>query len=144
MKLVSNTNFGKSLKNSNDIEYRILRDNYDNFLEKPLTPSMFVPCDEQGNILEKPKVRHDGGYDIGEAELYTKAKECILFEGLHKVKFTSLYGQSVIQYGKDINFTYKIIFEIRDNEIKMFYKNIESILNFDLTLTENAIKQIGI
>ena len=113
---------------------------------------MFVPCDKDGNVLEEPKQKEHwtsegfGAYSmsIKDIENYNKAKERVLFEGLSKMKLTSLSGEKVIKYGKDINFNHESIFEIRNNEVKIFYENIESVIHFDLTLTQTAIKQIGL
>ena len=54
MELISSKDFGKLLSDKSDSEYRRLRDNYDDFLEQPLKLEMFVPCDEEGDILEEP------------------------------------------------------------------------------------------
>ena len=76
------SNYGKTLD---------LIVNYKNFLKQPLTLGMFVPCDEEGNVLEEPiypsKFRtgvypHSGGvlkkYEI-KLEQYQQAKERVLF-----------------------------------------------------------------
>ena len=63
--------------------------NYATFLKQPLKLEMFVPCDDEGNILEEPqmierKVAFDEvDYDYNEEEVivYKKAKEKVLFEG---------------------------------------------------------------
>ncbi|WP_312922559.1 hypothetical protein [Empedobacter brevis] len=99
MKLTSSKNFGKTLKDKTDSEYRRLRDNFDNFLEHALHLGMFVPTDEEGNVLEEPEklkkrlkifhpnhsVPYNGinttlGYYITE---YQQAKERVLFEGFY-------------------------------------------------------------
>lgn len=48
--------------------------NYAKFLRQPLTLSMFVPCDENGNVLNDPGLIP--GYEL---ERYRKAKEKVLF-----------------------------------------------------------------
>ena len=108
---------------------------YAKFLKQPLTLGMFVTCDDKGNVLNEK---------LCDFNKYQQAKERVFFDGMSKMKLTSLYGEKVIKYGKDINFNNESIFEIRNNEVKMFYENIESIIHFDLTLTETAIKQIGL
>ena len=64
MKLISNTSFGKLCKSKeNEFSRRIdyldwferVRTNFDNFLKQPLNIGMFVPCDENGNVLQEPK-----------------------------------------------------------------------------------------
>lgn len=63
--------------------------NYATFLKQPLKLEMFVPCDENGNILEEPQMRpernsfdeEDMDYDAQELYDYIKAKKKVLFEG---------------------------------------------------------------
>ena len=70
--------------------------NYAKFLEQPLKLEMFVPCDENGNILEEPQMRpernsfdeEDMDYDAQELYDYIKAKEKVLFEGFEFVSRT--------------------------------------------------------
>ena len=58
---------------------------YATFLKQPLKLEMFVPCDDDGNILENPdetiykeKDKECYGWDMID---YEKAKEKVLFEG---------------------------------------------------------------
>ena len=60
-------------------------ENYAKFLKQPLKLEMFVPCDDDGNILENPdetiykeKDKECYGWDMID---YEKAKEKVLFEG---------------------------------------------------------------
>jgi len=72
MKLVSNTLFGKSVKNGDFDDYAKaiqlppesscqiklrFRENYDELLSQPLELWMLVPCDKDGNVLNEPKER---------------------------------------------------------------------------------------
>ena len=50
--------------------------NYANFLKQPQEKWMFVPCDEDGNLLKEIKPYQDNYYK------YQQAKERVLFEGL--------------------------------------------------------------
>lgn len=59
MKLTSSKCFGKTLKDKTDSEYRRLRDSFDNFIQQPLTLEMFIPCDEEGNILSECAYLYD-------------------------------------------------------------------------------------
>ena len=61
--------------------------NYATFLKKPLKLEMFVPCDDEGNILEEPKIEEE---DVDEHTTqifaqyqydFDKSKEKVLFEG---------------------------------------------------------------
>lgn len=63
--------------------------NYATFIKQPLKVEMFVPCDENGTVLEEPQMRpernsfdeEDMDYDAHELYDYIKAKEKVLFEG---------------------------------------------------------------
>ena len=63
--------------------------NYATFIKQPLKVEMFVPCDENGTVLEEPQMRpernsfdeEDMDYDAQELYDYIKAKEKVLFEG---------------------------------------------------------------
>ena len=83
---------------------------YAHFLKQPLKLGMFVPCDEKGNILEDP-----GLIPSYKLEIYRKAKDRVLFEGV----------------GEDY-----VYFIVKN------YRNIEGLLyvTFDLYLTETARK----
>lgn len=61
--------------------------NYATFLKQPLKLEMFVPCDDEGNILEEPKIEEE---DVDEhtTQIFAqyqydldKSKEKVLFEG---------------------------------------------------------------
>ena len=97
--LQSSLQFGETLKSVSDSDYRRLRDNYDALLKQPLQLCFFVPCDENGNVLEEPQMRpernsfdeEDMDYDAQELYDYIKAKEKVLFENLsYKFGFVGL------------------------------------------------------
>lgn len=130
MKLISMTDFvsnytetGCLLKEINKIR------NYASFLKQPLKLEMFVPCDEDGNVLEEPKhisetefkMFEEGGLYKAYSEnlsKYEQAKEKVLFEGF-----------------KDI---VAIDYHISRN------RTIEYLSKFStIDLTQNAIKLLG-
>ena len=55
-------------------------ENYAKFLKQPLKLEMFVPCDEDGNVLEEPN-GIDTAIETGYFHDYNKARENVLFEG---------------------------------------------------------------
>ena len=62
-------------------------ENYAKFLKQPLKLEMFVPCDDDGNILEEPKIEEEY-VDEHTTQIFAqyqydldKAKEKVLFEG---------------------------------------------------------------
>ena len=61
--------------------------NYATLLKQPLKLEMFVPCDEDGNVLEEPKIEEEY-VDEHTTQIFAqyqydldKAKEKVLFEG---------------------------------------------------------------
>ena len=61
--------------------------NYATFLKQPLQLGFFVPCDENGNVLEEPQIKEEE-IDEHTTQIFAqyqydldKAKEKVLFEG---------------------------------------------------------------
>ena len=94
---------------------------YAEFLKQPLKLEMFVPCDENGNVLpeEHKFLSCTKGYEYG------KAKEKVLFEGFVLEKDELINNGILFWVGK-----------FEGNE------NIENYISSNLTLTPNAIKRI--
>ena len=57
--------------------------NYTKFLKQPLSKGMFVPCDEDGNVLENPfACDKDSGSEKEFLQIkYNNAKEKVIFKG---------------------------------------------------------------
>lgn len=114
--------------------------NYAKFLKQPLELWMFVPCDENGNVLEKPNAGMFG-YDHVYSN-YDKAKERVLFEGFE------MYCENACT-----NNEISVVFTksggiLLDKNYETYVENIghiifiEDLTNYNLTLTQNAIKQL--
>ena len=96
---------------------------YANFLKTPLELGMFVPCDEDGNVLKEPKGFHDymegvrmglsfkGSYNETK-EQYQQAKERVIFEPIDWpkkneyrlpfiIEFATQEGQTIEQLVRD-------------------------------------------
>lgn len=148
MKLTSSKNFGKTLKDKTDSEYRRLRDNFDNFLEQALHLGMFVPADEAGNVLEEPENYHlwskygdftqYGKSLTSVCKPYKQAKERVLFEFEGDLSLIRNVTNFYIIEDKN-----GIYYRVLKNNTKT---KIEDLLKFsvEITLTETAIKQIGL
>ena len=129
--------------------------NYANFLKQPLKLEMFVPLDDGGNILEEPiffepnNENEIGNYQILIDEYY-EARAKVLFEGfdLNQKDFSKL--ENIFCLTKEcfqITFFTKEKGCFMDNlKTNKTYeiKTIEDLIEYDLQLTENAIKQIGL
>ena len=119
-------------------------ENYAKFLKQPLQLCFFVPCDENGNVLEEPKRWNDylqfpdsfdGNKEWGELYNYELAKERVLFKGFE----ARMFGWKKLYYVK-----------LGDNKNSIYtFPNlrnytIENLVGLEVGLIENAIKQIGL
>ena len=112
--------------------------NYAKFLKQPLKLEMFVPCDNQGNILKEPKKDnfltqsglYQTDYHTESLKQYEQAKEKVLFEG-----FTYNSEDELIEKIE----TDGTIWSIDIDDIVKY--TIEDMVQCDLQLTQNAIKQ---
>ena len=120
-------------------------ENYANFLKQPLQLGFFVPCDENGNVLEEPKHISETKFNMFDEgglykaysdnlKLYIQAKERVLFKGFsirteNKRKYVSMEG-----------------YEIERSLLSGHKMTIEDLANdwSHIELTESAIKQIGL
>ena len=144
--LISTTEFVRILQQSQlwgncyDVVCNIL-EKYVNFISQKPTLDMFVPCDEEGNVLEEPKgfMNYvDYTYLDKSIELqYQQAQSKVLFKGWelstssHNKLENSLFYKS---WEFSINFSdfkslEEIVFWIREDKMK---------------LAETALKEIGL
>lgn len=115
---------------------------YAHFLSQPLTLGMFVPCDLDGNVLEEPKcmyIYNTQRFECSSEEMYqcrkyNEAKERVLFEGFEydPVSSMELFMTEKLINEHIIDLMFRIINE----------RTIEGAIKYDLTLTQQAIKQI--
>jgi len=130
MKLISMTDFVLSQTTPDWLElcefeensYKIY--NYANFLKQPLELWMFLPCDDDGNVLEEP-------------ELYTEIGNCDELD---------VYNNQVYEYEKAKDRCLFICNSINIRQIENLIKlkiTIEQF-NHEVELTPTAIKQIGL
>lgn len=112
-------------------------ENYANFLKKPLELWMFVPCDEEGNVLEEPYnyINFINGVELNEnlekyCEKYQQAKERVLFEGF---EYQKQGGEYLVKFDN------KPVWVNWNNS-----KTIEDLIYLKPKLTPTAIKKIGL
>ena len=113
--------------------------NYANFLKQPLKLEMFVPCDEEGDILEEPTNYEKRLLNMmteynDEVYTYYQAKVKVLFEG---IEFRTNGGVNFLTIKEDT-------FAFFDFNVKFKNLTVEFLVQYDLELTENAVKQIGL
>jgi len=158
-KLISMTDFVlEQMKNTETLKDNFVKTAaYANFLKQHLELWMFVPCDEDGNVLEEPKdykVWLSAGSafmnidEILPCQKYQEAKERCLFEGFEFIEsqkkgielnlnlFISPYNN-----GGRIYLTKK-----KSNGFHSWFQlfTIEDLIQCDLILSQNALKQIGL
>ena len=127
MNLTSSKDFGKLLKDKSDSEYRRLRENFDNFLEKPLKLGYFIPCSEMDN----PIIFYGGIPSKKKLELFEEAKQRVLFEGFEYDK-----ENDWVTYNEFARF---FVSELQNGKVEDLFKLIKD----EITLTETSKKEIG-
>jgi hypothetical protein len=133
MKLISMTDFVlEEVKNWHANSPTIII-NYANFLKQPLELWMFVPCDEDGNVISESY--NDEQHVIIQHLEYAEAKERCLFEGFE-------IDGGIVWHKAGLDNTL-FIFGLCEDK----YKTIEDLVSSrfpNLILTPTAIKQIGL
>lgn len=128
MKLISMTDYvlGIELLNQTAIKRLDMVFRYANFLKTPLELGMFVPTDEQGNVIDISKLAKSSIQDLETNGLssYNKAKERVIFEDC------SMFDEHFIRYGNGKLFH---IDHLKTTTIEFFCGE-------GLTLTQNTIK----
>ena len=122
--------------------------NYANFLKQPLKLEMFVPCDEDGDILDEPE-----DYELrltnmmteynDEVYRYKQAKEKVLFEGFKLVRFIEKENPCYVVSNGENEVTFHIGLYNFSKGVR-FANTIEDLVHIQPILTESAIKQIGL
>ena len=138
MKLISMTSFVLQ-RDITDIKQRDSIVKYANFLKLPLKLEMFVPCDEEGDILEEPTNYENRLLNMmteynDEVYTYYQAKAKVLFE---VIEFRKNGGVNFLTIKEDT-------FAFFDFNVKFKNLTIEDLIQYNLQLTENAVKQIGL
>ena len=162
MKLISMTSFVLEIEKSSYTQtekYRIIEwenkcqafdkiINYAKFLKQPLKLEMFVPCDEEGDILEEPTNYEKRLLNMmteynDEVYTYYQAKVKVLFEGFY-IKRGSTDADNMTTYLMH-NYFGEIAFKKDWKDEWEFIEDLESLSNLnEIELTESAIKQIGL
>lgn len=125
---------------------------YAKFLKQPLTLSMFVPVDNEGNVLIEAPYYADG---INKVEEYKKAKEKVFFKDAIVID-DSPYGQTkriLIDLKLNNSSTIRIYnqFNYSNGRVeRIFLPNfkenptVEFLTLWGFELTPSALQQIGI
>lgn len=125
---------------STDYEWQLSNHlRYAKFLTQPLEPGMFVPCDDDGNILEEPNDYFPEGIESDYSKKYQKAKEKVLFEGFRVVDNDSKSHPKTIQFQSIFN-PFWFLRETNSWHSSKRLKTIEDLIKFNLELTETGFK----
>ncbi|MFV0189095.1 hypothetical protein OBK29_04070 [Empedobacter falsenii] len=129
-------------KNQSKLIHRVV--NYAQFLKQPSKLGMFVPCDDAGNIVQSISFTPCGCPVWDGGQKYQQAKERVLFEGFEIVEKREVYNSiNGILIDLDAQ-TWQIEGSIGIGGGYLIDETIEDLVTLDLTLTETAIKQIGL
>ncbi|MCA6066079.1 hypothetical protein JI747_002745 [Chryseobacterium sp. RG1] len=136
-----------------DLQTLKLMKNYANFLKKPLRLGMFVPVDQQGNVLKEPKnyiswktLEHNSNGEtvdtaaFEEYRIYQTAEQQCFFKDF-KVDYN---GYSRVRIVATYNTSIELSFNKTDLSFLNF-QDVESLTAFDeIFLTRTALRMIGI
>jgi len=132
MKLISMTEFVITIdKQGTDYvtslgDFQRVVTNYANFLDRKLELWMFVPCGEDGKVLEEPMENQDkDGTYFTRLKQYQAAKERVFFEGRDT--------DEIIE-----------IFKVLREGIQVEWLADLPEYDFEIILTKSAIKQLGL
>jgi hypothetical protein len=98
--------------------------NYATFLKQPLKLEMFVPCDDEGNVLEYIPI-HRFADNPEKYRRYKKAKENVLFE----LKIDSDYKFDISDYKFICNYYVNLENWLKDRDILYKIKLSQTALN---------------
>lgn len=128
---------------------------YAHFLKKPLKLEMFVPCDDEGNVIEKPLPSDYDNYDYIEGgnivdyesysealEEYSSFKDKVLFNGFELVEKEEVYD-SIRGIWIDLESrAFQIEGSLGVGCGNLIDETISDLVYLNLILTDNAISQI--
>lgn len=131
-KLISMVDFVLEHPASTDYEWQLKNHlNYANFLKQPLKLEMFVPCDDDGNVLDEPNnlapncgcmgICNNPCDEAINIEIYENAKEKVLFDGFYISK----------------DYITNCILQIDDEWIQD--KTIEDLIPYNLELKQQLV-----
>jgi len=129
---------------------------YANFLKQPLELGMFVPCDDDGDVLEEPKNFSSDFEDefnsvdrdsyvfawYNDCKTYHVAKERVLFEGFTVKRFINKDNPCYVVSNGENEVTFHIGLYTFSKGVD-FAKAIEDLIHIKPNLTQSAIKKLN-
>lgn len=156
MKLISMTDFVFNQINQKQSvsEFKESVKKYAELLKQTLNLGMFIPCDLEGNILEEPEEYNlnDSFYKMqkgfNDEVKHIEAKYRVLFNGLKIEKDMHHATKRTFYFIGTTRIALFLEFHSGEKELSFSLnhdnKTIEDLIKYDLHLTENAIKQLGL
>ena len=132
MKLISMTDLVLQNVESKTMKLSKIAD-YANFLKKPLTLGMFVPCDDDGNVLAEPlhiELYEGSTYDV-DCKIYEIAKSKVLFTGFNSALNSENCQISVINNSFRASIIYERYYPSQQEKLKI----IEDLISYNLDLS---------
>ena len=117
--------------------------NYTRFIIQPIKLGDFIPCDLDGNVLEKP-MNHDKwlrndqerrGFNNSEHEQFQEAESRVLFEGFELDDTTGSY-----HYIHNDKTNQGFMLSLDGSIMSSKLKTREDLTHLNLELTDNALK----
>lgn len=130
-------------------QYQKITNDYANFLKQPLALCMFVPCDDDGNVIKDPCTHNRQCVDFCQGSCsheYYEAQQRVLFEGFSVDKSRDNDDEYDVYWVANIFCKDYSPWSIRNG-----FKNIEDLVigsyhpfrpNPRYSLSETALKQI--
>ena len=117
--------------------------NYADFLKQPLQLGFFVPCDENGNVLDPS----DAFRSCEKGFVYSKAKERVLFNGFvfEEGQKEALKNNTQLSVSIHTENSFYITRRLNGKRHTWFgLKTVEDLIKCKIELSKTAIKQIGL
>lgn len=116
---------------------------YANFMSQKPEIEFFVPCDEDGNVLEEPSKDDYSFYthkNLSIQEEYQQAKEACIFEGFevkihHQSKKSICTTDNIFHIFWDTGYGW---------ELSKGILTIEDLVKYNVTLTDKEAKRLGL
>jgi len=144
MKLISTDDKIIELSKTDDIDFIASLQklqkiyNHAKFKKLQLALWQFVPCDDEGNVLEEP---NRSTHTNEECEQYQQAKERVIFDGF-EWNVANFCDEPMLEL--EIKNGIYLVYDCEDKTFQdadeNFFETIEDLVNHNLTITPNAVK----
>jgi hypothetical protein len=107
---------------------------YANFLKQPLKLEMYVPCDEDGNVLNYKEIKQSVIDGTENWNIWENAKEKVIFDGF-EWKSADFGDEPMLELtNKGVYFLYDVEDKNFQNDVDEFVETIEDLVRYNLDL----------